>query len=460
MARIKFGTDGVRGVANRALLPEDAFAIGLAAGRLIRELGLAPRVLLGRDTRQSGTMLGAALAAGFCSSGVEVTALGWAPTGAISYLTRTGDYALGAVISASHNPAEDNGIKLIAHDGRKISDEHEKRVVALLDEPFLDRPEGGDVGAIVSSREELARYEQFLLSLVPEGLDGLKVVVDMAHGAGVGVGADVFEKLGATVIRTGEHPDGANINAEGGATKPERIQELAKLHQADLGVAYDGDADRAVFADADGNLVNGDRMMGIWAAHWRRHGQFEPAVIVGTVMSNGGFEAYVRSEGIHLERTDVGDKYVSRRMAELGAKIGGEQSGHIIIAERGPTGDGLVTALELARVLKREGKPLAEFTAAFENWPQLLVNVKVDRKEGWTENPVVRGAISQAEAALDGAGRLNVRASGTQPMLRVMVEASDAGIRDEQAEAVVGALLGELGGEIYSRVDLTHALGD
>ncbi len=457
---IKFGTDGVRGVANQALRPEDAFAIGLAAGRLLKEQGATPQVVIGRDTRRSGTMLGAALAAGFCSAGVDVTSLEVAPTGAMSFIARTGEYGMGAVISASHNPAEDNGIKLIAHDGKKISDSDEARVIELMGQEFATRPIEGEVGEITASRDELDRYMDFLESLVPERFEGMTLAIDGAHGAGYELGIEIFRRLGASVVVLGDAPDGMNINAEGGATKPETIQDLTQSSGAVAGIAYDGDADRAVFSDSRGRLVNGDRTMAIWASHWRQHGGFEPPIIVGTVMSNGGFASYASSNGIQLERADVGDKYVSRRMVELGAIVGGEQSGHIIFAERGPTGDGLVTALELMRVLKRERRDLASFYDEFENYPQLLVNVKVARKEGWEINPTVNAAIQQAAALVAPEGRLNVRASGTQPMIRVMGEAPEASKRDEAVDLVANTLLAELGGEIYSRVDLTHALGD
>lgn len=459
MSALKFGTDGVRGVANRQLRPEDAFRIGLSAGRLIREQHLPNRIVMGRDSRKSGSMLGAALASGFCSAGVDVVAMGVAPTGAISYVARTGEYALGAVISASHNPAPDNGIKLLAHDGKKVDASFEEAIMeGLLGEE--ERPVGGEVGEILSDRSDLYRYMEFLESLVPERLEGMTIVVDGAHGAGYELGPEIFRKLGANVVALGVQPNGVNINAESGATKPESMQKLTQSIGAHLGVAFDGDADRAVFSDQQGRLINGDRTMAIWSAHWAKAGQFNPPIIVGTVMSNGGFEAYAKSRGIQLERTAVGDKYVSQRMRELGAKVGGEQSGHIIFIERGPTGDGLVTALELARVLKREGRGAHEAFDEFENYPQLLINVEVERKDGWEANSAIVTAIEQAEAMVGLEGRVNVRASGTQPMVRVMVEAPVSDVRDQAAKFIVQTLLEQQGGRIYSEVDLTHALGD
>jgi len=458
MSKKLFGTDGIRGVANQKLTPELAYSIGLAAGRWIHEQGLAPRVVIGRDTRKSGSMLGAALASGLCSAGVDVVALGVAPTGGISYITRTGDFSLGVVISASHNPAPDNGIKLIAHNGRKVSDGDEARIEQLMDEPYEARPTGAAIGAILSDRSELERYLDYLVQIVPEGLQGMKLVVDGAHGAAYELGPEVFRRLGAEVIEIGVRPDGMNINAEGGATKPEVVQALTAEHQADLGIAFDGDADRAVFSDDRGRLINGDRTIAIWCGHW--HDQMATKAAVGTVMSNGGFEKYLGSQGIRLERVNVGDKYVSAKLDEIAGSIGGEQSGHIIFPERGPTGDGLITALELLRVLRLSGKKASSSFEAFENWPQLLVNVQVERMSGLQGSEEIRGAIQRAEGMVEGKGRINVRPSGTQPMIRVMVEADDVGLRDQASDLVVKTILEQLGGEEYSRVDLTHALGD
>lgn len=460
MGKKLFGTDGVRGVANEGLSPELCYLIGLNAGRLIAEGDGPKRVVMGRDTRQSGTMLGASVASGLCSAGVDVVALGVAPTGAVSYLARTGEYDMGIVISASHNPAADNGIKLIAHDGRKVPEAQERLIEELLDVPLTERPIGSKVGKILIEDQELNRYMDYLMTLVPERLEGMTVCMDCAHGAAFELAPLIFRRLGAHVIEIGVDPDGMNINARGGATKPAMLQDMTQIENGILGIAFDGDADRAVFSDSKGRLINGDRTMALWSAHWRQHGGFEPAVVVGTVMTNGGFEAYARSQGIQLERAAVGDKYVRLRMDELGAILGGEQSGHIIFGERGPTGDGLITALEVARVLKREDRPLTEFFDAFENWPQLLTNVEVESMNGWSDHPAICSSIERAESQLGGQGRINVRASGTQPMIRVMVEADDAKLRDEVSDHVVTTMLEHLGGRIYSKVDLTHALGD
>ncbi len=460
MSRRYFGTDGVRGVANVKLTPELCFQIGTAAGRALKAQGGIPRVVIGRDTRRSGPMLGTALTSGFCSVGVDVTTLGIVPTGCVSYIARTGEFGLGAVISASHNPAPDNGIKLIAHDGKKVTDDFEIEVESLLDAPMENRPQGADVGTLEQDRTGVANYLAMLEAIVPERLDGMTLAVDAAHGAAYELGIEIFRRLGAQVIATGDRPDGMNINVRCGATHPGTVQELTRNHGAEFGIAFDGDADRAVFSDEQGRLINGDRTMALWSAHWRHEGAFDPPVVVGTVMSNGGFERYLEREGIELTRASVGDKYVSQRMVERSAKIGGEQSGHIIFSERGPTGDGLITALEVLRVLRREKRPAGAFYSDFDMWPQLLVNVQISSKEALQGSEPVRAAIAEAEAALAGRGRINVRPSGTQPMVRVMVEADEVDLRDRLAGQIVDAMKRDLSGTIYSQVDLTYELGD
>ncbi|HEY0865761.1 MAG TPA: hypothetical protein VGE01_00185, partial [Fimbriimonas sp.] len=358
-----------------------------------------------------------------------------------------------------HNPAPDNGIKFVGHNGRKLADEVEAEIEALM-QPTGHRPEGEGVGAIESDRSLIDGYLEYLLTIVPEGLEGLRVAVDAANGAAYEIGPDVLRRLGAEVVAVGTTPDGININAEGGATKPEVIQRLTVEAGADVGVAFDGDADRAVFSDEKGTLVNGDRTLGIWAAHYRKKGELSPSTIVGTVMSNGGFEAYLRSQGVDLLRTPVGDKYVAQKLDESGSLAGGEQSGHLIFPRRGPTGDGLITMLELFRVLKEEGRSASSFIADYDPWPQLMVNVAISSKDGWSEKPEVARALAEGEEALRGHGRLVVRPSGTQPMIRVMVEADGYGLRDGVADRIVEAMRRELGGSIHGRVDLTHALGD
>ncbi|MCW5939452.1 MAG: phosphoglucosamine mutase [Fimbriimonadaceae bacterium] len=459
MSRL-FGTDGVRGLANERVTPELAFKIGAVAGRRLIERGQGAHALVGRDTRRSGPMLGAAVASGLCSAGVSVQTLGTVPTGCVSWAVRSSAASLGVVVSASHNPAPDNGIKLIAQDGRKLPADEERWIEERLDEPHAARPTGADVGWLESDSQLTEAYLQWLLGHAPEGLVGMRIAVDAGNGAAFRLGPELFRRLGAEVVAIGDQPNGTNINAEGGATKPQTVQELTKAGGFDVGVAFDGDADRAVFADSEGRLINGDRTMALWCAHWRQEGRLQPPIVVGTVMSNGGFEAYMARQGVRLERTEVGDKHVSAALDQLGAKIGGEQSGHIIFPESLPTGDGLLTALEVFRVLKREGQPASRFFGEFDSWPQLLVNVGVSSKEGWSGQPQVQDALSRAEERLKGHGRVNVRPSGTQPMIRVMVEAEEVGLRDSVAADIVEALQSSLDGKIYSQVDLTHALGD
>lgn len=458
MAKL-FGTDGIRGVANGLLTPELALALGRAAGAALAETGNARRIAIGRDTRRSGPMLLSACAAGFASVGFEVVDLGIVPTPTVSHAVRDGGFAAGIVVSASHNPAPDNGLKLFGPDGRKLADEVEAGIEARMSAEG-NRPIGDDLGDIRSDRTAVHDYEAHLLAIVPGRLEGMTIAVDAANGAAYHLAPQVLRSLGAEVVLANAEPDGVNINAGCGATHPETIQNLTRETGADVGVAFDGDADRAIFSDRAGRLVNGDRTLAIWAAERQRAGALNPPTIVGTLMSNGGFEAYLASLGITLERTPVGDKHVSARIASTGALAGGEQSGHLVFPAHGPTGDGLATALELFAAIRASGRSLEELYERFENWPQLLVNVTVADRATWGDGERVKDALSEAEETLKGHGRLNVRASGTQPMIRVMVEADDAGLRDRAAATIVAALEAEAGASVYSRVDLTHSLGE
>ena len=457
MARQYFGTDGVRGVANKKLTPELAFKLGKASGRWLIQTGQIRRAVIGMDTRRSGSMLAASLASGLCSVGIDVVTIGVAPTPTIAFVARTGEYGLGAIVSASHNPAPDNGIKFVGHDGCKLADEVEELIESLMEIEEAG-PTGAGVGTYTTDRSEINGYMKLLESVVPERLDGMKVAVDAAHGAAFELGPEILKILGAEVTLIGANPDGMNINAEGGATKPDTVQKLTQEVSADIGVAFDGDADRAVFSDEKGRLINGDRTIGIWAAHYQKSNELNPPVVVGTVMSNGGFELYVTSLGITLERTPVGDKYVAQKIKETGALIGGEQSGHIIFPRRGPTGDGLVTMLELLRVLKREGRPASSFYDDYEPWPQIMINVAVDSTDSWKKK--IAAELEHAETELVGRGRVVVRPSGTQPVIRVMVEADEYEMRDRLADHIVEAMVREMGGVAHGRVDLTYALGD
>lgn len=442
-----FGTDGVRGVANKDLSPDLALRLGRAAGLWLGK----GSVVIGRDTRRSGPMLESSLSAGFNSAGIDVVSLGIAPTPAVSFACRTADFAIGAVISASHNPAEDNGIKFLCHDGKKLSDDIEKEIESLL-----NSESHGAVGCFSQDFGHLGFYREWLREQVPERLDGFRVAVDCANGAAYSLAPAVLRDLGAEVIAMNCEPDGDNINLRCGATHPAVIQELTLETGATLGISFDGDADRCVFSDETGALINGDKTMGAWAAFWKP----EPRIVVGTIMSNMGFELALNELGVRLERSAVGDKHVAEKMAETGAKIGGEQSGHIIFSELAPTGDGLLTALQFLRILKKSGVAASELPPRFENWPQLLVNVRVGDKRAWPEAVEIHEFIEGNARKLGRSGRINVRPSGTQPMIRVMVEAKDANRRDEMANAIVRLLEDKLNGVVQSRVDLTNALGD
>ncbi|MHB8635352.1 MAG: phosphoglucosamine mutase [Fimbriimonadaceae bacterium] len=457
---MKFGTDGVRGVANADLTPELALALGISAGRWLAETDLPRRVVVGRDTRRSGPMLDAALGAGFGAAGIDVVQLGVAPTPAVAFVTRAHGFGMGAVVSASHNPAPDNGIKLFAGNGAKLPADAEAAIEVGLFAPFASRPVGVDLGRIEPDGAGVNNYLDFLVDLVPEGLVGLNVAMDCANGAAYRLGPEILKRLGADVVAINADPDGDNINVACGATHPEAICEFTKSAAFHAGVAFDGDADRVIFADQDGMLINGDRTIGIWAAYHQAAGELTPASVVGTVMSNGGFEAYLSARGIKLLRTPVGDKYVSRELAATGSLVGGEQSGHIVFPKHAPSGDGLITMLELFRVVRLSGKALREWGAEYASWPQLLINVSIAEPKAWDSNARVRQAVSQAATALGRRGRVNVRPSGTQPIVRVMVEADSYELRDAAAAQILGAMQAELDATVYSKVDLTNALGD
>lgn len=452
-----FGTDGVRGVANADLTPEFAVRLGAAAGEWLLNRGRR-RVVIGRDTRRSGPMLGAALASGLASKGMEVTTLGIAPTPAVSFAVRAGSFDLAAVISASHNPAKDNGIKFLGSDGAKLTPSDELQIEETFNAGA--KVSSPQIGWIESDSSWISRYTEWLLSIHQERLDGLKIAVDCANGAAYRIAPEILNILGAETISVGVEPDGANINDKCGATNPTHISQIVTTNKCDVGVAFDGDADRCVFTDEHGDLINGDRVMACWAIDAMARGELDPKVVVGTVMSNLGFEHALRENGIALERTPVGDRNVAKKMKELGAKIGGEQSGHIIFSDFVPTGDGLLTMLQMLVVLKRARVPASQLPPVFENWPQAMVNVHVERKNGWERIEAIRVALSAGEESLIGRGRLLVRASGTQPMIRVMVESRDQDLRDQVLDHLVRTIENELRGRAGERIELTNALGD
>jgi phosphoglucosamine mutase len=434
MARY-FGTDGIRGRTNEApMTPELAMRVGQAAGARFLRGAHRHRVLIGKDTRLSGYMMESALVAGFTSVGMDVVLVGPMPTPAVAMLTRSMRADLGVMISASHNPFADNGIKLFGPDGYKLSDEAEAAIEALID---------GDVPLVPSDRigrarridDASGRYIHFAKSTFPENLrlDGLKVVVDCANGAAYRVAPSALWELGAEVVAIGVTPNGKNINDGVGSTATATCAETVVASGADLGLALDGDADRLIVVDERGQVVDGDQLMAAIGAGWLRDGRLRGPGLVATVMSNLGLERHLGGLGLGLRRTAVGDRHVLEAMRAEGYNVGGEQSGHIILADYGTTGDGLVAALQVLAEVRRAGAPASEVLHCFEPLPQLLRNVRFERGAKPLERAEVQGAIAAAEARLDGHGRLLIRASGTEPVIRVMAEGEDPA----EVEAVV-----------------------
>ena len=432
-----FGTDGVRGVANGDLTPELALRLGRAAGHVLG--GPGHSVIVGRDTRRSGRMLESALAAGLCSVGMDVRLAGHIPTPGLAYLARTEDVVAGAVISASHNPAPDNGIKFFDHAGLKLPDATEDRIeAAMADDAKLPRPTEGGIGLVGDVRGLVKKYEDFLGALAPK-LDGLRVVLDCANGATYRVAPAVFARAGADVLTLFDTPDGANINLGCGATAPAALQKAVVEHKADVGFAFDGDGDRVMTVDGGGNVLDGDFVLALAARHFAKHGKLEPKLVVGTVMTNGGLEATLARDGIGLIRTQVGDRYVWEELDKRKAQFGGEPSGHVIFREFTTTGDGILTGLEVLTLMRFERRTLAELAGEIEHWPQITKNVKAPRRREWKEVTRFSSAVRKAETELGTAGRLVVRASGTEPVLRITVEARD----DAVAKRIVEALAAE-----------------
>ncbi|MGD9511476.1 MAG: phosphoglucosamine mutase [Geminicoccaceae bacterium] len=423
-----FGTDGIRGMANRhPMTPEVALAVGKAAGRMFARGGPRNRVVIGKDTRLSGYMLEPALTAGFVSAGMSVMLVGPMPTPAVAFLTRSLRADLGVMISASHNPYQDNGIKLFGPDGFKLSDEIEDEIEGLMASVGeASMPASAELGRARRIDDARGRYVESLKSSFPRGLtlDGIKLVVDAAHGAAYHIAGDLLFELGAEVIRLGTDPNGVNINADCGSNHPEALREAVLREGADLGIALDGDADRLVLVDDRGRIVDGDQLLALIAASWRADGRVRGGGVVATVMSNLGLERYLGGLGLELRRTRVGDRYVVERMRNDGCNVGGEQSGHIVLSDFATTGDGLLAALQVLAVLRQRGRPASEVTSVFAPVPQQLRNVRTQRRLDLAA-PAIRGLLDGQEARLTGTGRLLVRASGTEPVIRVMVEAQD-----------------------------------
>jgi phosphoglucosamine mutase len=436
-----FGTDGVRGVANSDLTPELAFQLGRAAVITLTEHGESrPRLLIGRDTRASGEFLEAALAAGVCSAGGDAVLLGVCTTPAVAFLTTDLEAQAGAVISASHNPAEYNGIKLFGSTGYKLPDDVEDEIEAITQADGGPRPTGRGVGRILPVGDALERYLRHVESTAPVSLDGMRVVVDCAHGAAARIGPELLRRLGARVLPINDRPDGWNINKGCGATMPEVVALAVVDAEAEAGVAHDGDADRAMFADHLGNVVDGDQVLAASAIDMKSEGELAGDAVVTTVMANQGFRLAMEQAGIGVVETKVGDRYVLEAMLQSGAVLGGEQSGHVIFLRHATTGDGLLTAVHFLALARRSDATVAELAAAMQRFPQVLLNVPVTDPERLSEATSVWDAVATAESALGDGGRVLVRPSGTEPLVRVMVEAATEDEAVKHAEAIAAAV--------------------
>ncbi|MCZ0717556.1 phosphoglucosamine mutase [Aerococcus kribbianus] len=425
-----FGTDGVRGQANSELSPELAFKLGRFGGHVLMKHAPDiehPRVLVARDTRISGQLLEHALISGLLSVGVEVLHLGVIPTPAVAYLTRTTGATAGVMISASHNPAPDNGIKFFGSDGFKLSDQQEEEIEAYLDrEDDLERPSAQGLGVMIDYPEGAGKYMEFLRSTISNSLEGLNVAVDAANGATSPLVSRLFADLETDFTTIGSNPDGININDGVGSTHPENLAQHVIDSGADVGLAFDGDGDRCIAIDEKGNIVDGDHIMFICAKYLNERGKLDNNTVVSTVMSNLGFHKAIEANDMHAPQTKVGDRYVVEEMRKNGHILGGEQSGHIVFMKHNTTGDGLLTGIQLLNVMKQTGRSLSELASEMQTYPQELVNVKVSKegKEAAMSSPTVKAVIADVEEEMAGEGRILVRPSGTENLLRVMVEAS------------------------------------
>ena len=443
MGRELFGTDGIRGVAGEYPLDSKTVAaVGWALGKWIAESGRERRVVIGMDTRESGPRLASEIAGGLTMHGVEIDFAGVTTTPGVAYLAKTGPFSAGVMISASHNPFRDNGIKVLGHSGYKLPDEQEHALEAVI---FDIREKIECAPANLAIDDELDRsYIDHLAATVPRGLDGLTVTVDCANGSASHLAPDLFRRLGARVHAIGDRPDGRNINLNCGSLHLEALRETVLRQRSDVGVAFDGDADRALFVSGAGRVVDGDAVMLIAATHLNAAGKLHGDVVVATVMSNLGLERALAARGIKMLRTPVGDKYVLEEMLRIGAALGGEQSGHVIFLEYATTGDGMLTALRIFDVLTSTGRTLDDLAGDLQVYPQKLVNVRVKERRPLDQLAPVQQEIRAAEAAFGDSGRVLVRFSGTEPLARVMVEGADAGMVEQWTERIAQAIRHEL----------------
>jgi len=442
MVRKHFGTDGIRGLANKVITPDLAMKVAQATGVLFQRGEYRHRAVIGKDTRLSGYMIENAMVAGFTSVGVDVLLLGPMPTPAVAMLTYSMRADVGVMISASHNPYEDNGIKLFGPDGYKLSDEIEAKIDAILDkEVVLKLAKPADLGRAMRVEGDRARYIEFAKRTLHRNLslEGLRIVIDCANGAAYKVAPEALWELGAEVISIGVSPDGFNINREVGSTAPQTLVAKVREMRADIGIALDGDGDRLIIVDERGKIVDGDQLMAAIAESWKQDGRLSRPGIVATLMSNLGFERYLASIGLELARTPVGDRYVLEHMREQGYNVGGEQSGHIILTDHCTTGDGLVAALQLLAIVKRRMRPVSEVCHKFEPMPQVLKNVRFKAGRPLEEERVTR-VIEDGRRKLGNNGRLVIRLSGTEPVVRVMGEGDDRDLVEQIVDQVCDAL--------------------
>jgi phosphoglucosamine mutase len=432
-----FGTDGVRGIANTELTAELAYKLGRAGAYVLTEGTHKPKILVGMDTRISGDMLEAALVSGILSVGAQAVTVGVVPTPAIAYLTRKYGADAGVMISASHNPVEYNGIKFFNNNGYKLSDELEDKIQSVIESNFegVGSPVGGELGKKIVEEAALEDYVNFAKSTVDADLSGMKIALDCANGSSYKAAVDTFRALGAEVVVINNDPDGVNINKSCGSTHPEELMDYVVRKGCDLGLAFDGDADRCLCVDEKGKLIHGDFMMAVCAKHLKEQGKLTDNVLVVTVMSNLGLDIALEKEGISTVKTKVGDRYVLEEMVKSNYKLGGEQSGHVIFLDYNTTGDGLVTGLQMAAIIKKSGKSLSELASMMIELPQVLVNAKVanDKKDIHITDSEIAAEIVKIEEALHGCGRVLIRPSGTEPLVRVMLEGEVQSEIDEMA---------------------------
>ena len=444
-----FGTDGVRGIANQELTVDLAYKLGQAGAYVLtKEKKNKPTLLIGRDTRLSGEMIAAAMIAGICSVGADSISIGIVPTPAVAYLTREYGADAGVVISASHNPVEYNGIKFFNEDGHKLSDELENEIEELVknNNKSIELPTGINIGRVINRNECIYDYIRYAKRQIKTNLEGIKIVIDCANGASYVSAPVALRELGAEVIIIHNEPDGTNINKKCGSTHMKDLQQYVRQVEANIGIAFDGDADRCLAVDENGNIVDGDQIMAICGLYMKKEGKLKEDTIVTTVMSNLGLFIMGKENNINMEQTNVGDRYVLERMLEKGYNLGGEQSGHIIFLDENTTGDGLLTALHLLEVMKNTGKKLSELTAVMEILPQVLVNAKVSasKKNDYLKDSEIVETINTIEDKFKGEGRVLIRPSGTEPLVRVMIEGKDKEVLTKEAEKIAKLLEAKL----------------